>query len=361
MLCAASAGPSVRIDASGAPQRVSVLGLDPGLLAWLRESGAPAWPAALRVYTGTAPGPQQPPVAGAHALDALGLHFTPRFAFVPGLVYVARFAAGGVSLEQRFEVQAGAAREAPRVLAVYPSGGTLPANTLRLYVQFSAPMLPRGVHRHVRLFDVLEGEEPMPFVELEQGLWDPGQTRLTLVFHPGRVKRGVAPGERLGPPLRAGHEYRLELDAALQDLAGVPLGRTHEHRFRAGAADRVSPSAAAMQIRPPRSPLGLLRVELPEPLDQALLQRFLWIEDAQGETLDGAVEVSEQEAAWIFRPARPWRPGRYALRVHPALEDRAGNRFDRPFDRDGSEDGPPTAPPALDPLRLTFDVPDPAS
>ena len=37
--------------------------------------------------------------------------------------------------------------------------------------------------------------------------------RLTLLFHPGRVKRGVGPNEALGPPLRSGETFRLVVDA----------------------------------------------------------------------------------------------------------------------------------------------------
>ena len=73
---------------------------------------------------------------------------------------------------------------------------------------------------------------PLAFVEIEHGLWDPRQTRLTVLLHPGRIKRGVAPGERLGPPLRAGRSYRLVVDASMPDAAGRPLGRAFEKRFR---------------------------------------------------------------------------------------------------------------------------------
>jgi hypothetical protein len=49
------------------------------------------------------------------------------------------------------------------------------------------------------------------------------------------------------------------------------------------------------------------------------------------------------------------------VRIHPALEDRAGNRFDRLFDSEGLEPsgtagaGPPEA------IRLPFDAPGPPS
>jgi RNA polymerase sigma factor (TIGR02999 family) len=60
--------------------------------------------------------------------------------------------------------------------------------------------------------------------------------------------------------------------------------------------------------------------------------------------------VSEEETRWSFAPAVPWTSQRYSLCLHRALEDRAGNRFDRLFDR---EAGAPTAP-ATAPVCVPF-------
>ena len=57
---------------------------------------------------------------------------------------------------------------------------------------------------------------------------------------------------------------------------------------------------------------------------------------------------------WTFTPAAPWAAGDYALRVHPALEDRAGNRFDRLFDRELATTPPPQT--ALEPYRVPFSM-----
>ena len=158
-------------------------------------------------------------------------------------------------------------------------------------------MAVRDATRHVRLLDAEDREVPLAFVDVEGGLWDPGRTRLTLLFHPGRVKRGVAPGERMGPPLRAGHEYRLVVDAAMADAAGVPLGRPFEHRFRAEDADRVPPRAEGVAVDRPAGPSAPVAVRLPEPLDHALLARWIWVEDAQGRRVEGHGEARDRRDA----------------------------------------------------------------
>jgi hypothetical protein len=166
----------------------------------------------------------------------------------------------------------------------------------------------------------------------------------------------VAPGERLGPPLRAGGTYRLVVDAAMRDASGLALGRDFERQIHATAADRESPRTEGLRVTPPRAASAALLVELPEPLDEALLHRLIWVEDASGRSVTGTAAVSDGETRWSFRPERDWSPARYVLRVHPALEDRAGNRFDRVFDREGgtldSEDATADAPS----LRLEFVV-----
>lgn len=264
--------------------------------------------------------------------------------------YVARAAVEGGRLERAFSAEPAPRREPPRVVAFHPSGAELPANTLRAYVQFSRPMATRDVGRRVRLVGEDGREVPLAFVAIDEGLWDPGRTRLTLFFHPGRVKRGVAPGERLGPPLVAGRAYRLVVDAAMTDAQGQPLGAPFEHAFRAGPDDREPPRLGAVEVAGPAAD-GALRVRLPEPLDRALLHRFVRVEDADGVPVAGTATVEDGEAAWTFRPDAPWRPGEYAVRIESALEDRAGNRFDRPFDREAGTDVPATRP-----LRVPFSV-----
>jgi hypothetical protein len=335
---------------------VSAVSLSPAERARLGVRDPASYAEVLAVFTGAGfPARGTPAIAGTYLLDAEGLHFRPLFPFVSGLRYTARLDLGSGAVVHGFDVAPPPRGEGPRVTAVFPSGDTLPENALRVYLHFSRPMETRDAHRHVRLEQADGRVVPLAFVEVQHGLWDPQRTRLTLLFHPGRIKRGVAPGERLGPPLRAGGTYRLVVDAAMRDASGRPLGRDFEWRIRASATDRESPHAEGVRLRPPDTEDAPLVVELPEPLDEALLHRLIWVEDTQGRAVAGTVAVSEGETRWAFRPARGWSPGRYALHVHPALEDRAGNRFDRVFDREAVLEAAGVVPEEA-PLRLEFTV-----
>jgi len=334
---------------------VSAVSLSPAERSLLEARDPASFAGVLAVFTGAeVPGRGTPAIAGSYALDAEGLHFRPLFPFVSGLRYSARLDLGpGAPLVRNFDV-APPTGEGPRVTAVFPSGDTLPENTLRVYVHFSRPMQPRDAERHVRLEQADGSVVPLAFVEVLHGLWDPRRTRLTLLFHPGRIKRGVAPGERLGPPLRTGDTYQLVVDAAMRDASGLSLGSEFVWRIHATAPDRESPRAEGLRLTAPGDGGAPLVVELPEPLDEALLHRLVWVEDALGRAVAGTAAVSDGETRWSFRPERDWSPGRYGLRVHPALEDRAGNRFDRVFDRESGTGM--TGDAAQTPLRLEFAV-----
>ncbi|HET9316963.1 MAG TPA: hypothetical protein VFQ51_15325 [Vicinamibacteria bacterium] len=330
------------------PHRVSLVGLSETDLSALASGDARQ--RALAVYAGE-PRPDLPTVAGRYETDADGLHFLPLFRFSPGVRYTVRVRTGSLALDQRFEVEA-APGDPPRVTAVHPSGDSLPENALRLYLHFSRPMALRDATRHVHLVEADGREIDLAFVDVEGGLWDPARTRLTLIFHPGRVKRGVAPGERMGPPLRAGREYRLVVDAEMADAQGMPLGRPFAHRFRAVDADREPPRAEGLVVEPPAGRHAPVSVRLPEPLDHALLARWIWVEDRSGGRVEGQRDALEGETVWRLTPDRPWTPGPYTLRVERALEDRAGNRFDRAFDREPGA----AVPPPGEPIRLPFEV-----
>ena len=243
------------------------------------------------------------------------------------------------------------------MLAVLPSADVLPENLLRFYVHFSQPMEAKDAQRHVRLVDGEGAEVPLAFVEIEHGLWDPRQTRLTVLLHPGRIKRGVAPGERLGPPLRAG---RFPTSSwSTRPCRTRPAGPriAFERSFRVSPADRVSPSRDGLRLDIPSRSDESVTLRLPEPLDEALLRRLVWVESTDGRVLEGTIEVRNGETVWSFRPSTPWSRGGYSLRVNPALEDRAGNRFDRLFDREVDEAASPETVPPPEALRLDFGFP----
>jgi hypothetical protein len=201
-------------------------------------------------------------------------------------------------------------------------------------VVFSASMSIGEARDRVRLVEANGRRVEGAFLELQEELWDPTRRRLTLLFDPGRIKRGLRGHEELGAPLRAGHRYRLEIDGGWRDGRGRPLGSGFSHELVVGPDDREAPEPSTWHLDPPSGATAPLIVRFAEPLDRALLASRMAVEDAAGRRLTGTIAVDDGDRRWQFTPSEAWRPGPHQLRVAPDLEDVAGNSLRRLFDAD---------------------------
>ena len=343
--------PRIRLAASPSGQRaVDVAGLPAADLEHLERAARSrdAWQAILRVHVAQAdPGAAAlPPVLGDYAVHDGALRFTPRFPFDAGQRYEVVFdpsslpSARGRSapipsraVRTTVEVPALDREPSTRVAAVYPTGPEVPENHLRLYIVFSAPMGLGSGNPHVRLLD--ERGEPVAdaFLPLDVDLWNADRTRYTILYDPGRVKRGIRPNAELGRPLSAHRRYTLAIEAAWRDAAGQPLVAPFRREFRVGPPRERALDPAAWRLDLPaggtRNPLA---VRFPVPLDYGLLQSALRVTTAEGRPLAGEIRVEQGETRWTFKPRAPWRPGEYRLVAAATLEDVAGNRIGRPFE-----------------------------
>ena len=236
------------------------------------------------------------------------------------------------------------------VVGVFPTAETLPANHLKFYLHFPAPMAPGGVLEHLQLIDLtVNSRVEEPFRETE--LWDDAGQRLTLWLHPGRQKTGVNLNVDLGPILIEGHRYELRLLPGWRTEQGHDLGGAVLKSFTAGPRAAVQLQLDNWEV-PPLAPAGsrlpfILR--FPVPLDHALLQRCICVFKAEdGTVLVGTVHTGAGEKSWSFTPAEPWpSDARLELRVLSLLEDLAGNSLSRPFEVDLSAPSPAPVPAEL--------------
>jgi hypothetical protein len=213
---------------------------------------------------------------------------------------------------------------------MYPSAAVLPSNQLKLYLVFSAPIRPGGIWTKIQLFDQNGTPAALPFIELDPELWNRDYTRLTLLFDPGRIKRGVKPNVDMGPVLVEGRRYTLVVDRELKDGDSLPLAETFRHEFSVGPAERRGIDPMQWKILEPQpGATGPLTIHFDRPLDYALLGDVFQIPGVQG-----SATIGPGETQWRFQPTHPWQPGEYRVTIDMALEDLAGNRIGRPFDVD---------------------------
>jgi hypothetical protein len=309
------------------------------LLNWKGSGEAPE--SVLNVYAAGA----ETPMLGTYSKEGDTLVFRPRFPLSSAIAYRAVFPGG------TFMVNAApAAPPTARVEHVYPSANILPANELKLYIYFSAPMSRGEAWKHIHLLDDAGRPVPLAFLELDQELWDPDNRRLTVLFDPGRIKRGLVPTNEIGPPIVEGKHYKLAIDQGWHDGRGVPMVEGFEKAFTGGPSDRTPPDPQHWIVTAPKAGTDEpLVVEFPKPMDYALLQRML---DVPG--VAGSIAVDRDETRWSFTPNAAWKAGAYHLVADNLLEDIAGNHLDRAFDVDLQKSAPP--PPATKTASLAFTV-----
>lgn len=217
----------------------------------------------------------------------------------------------------------------PVVRGVSPAGDRLPANTLRFYLSFSTPMTRGEAAEHLSLLG--DDGEPVadPFLDPDQELWSADGTRLTVLLHPGRVKRGIASSP--GPVLEPGKRYTLAVAAGWPDEHGRPLKQGFRHTFAADApqATALDPAQWRVTATPNR-----VTVTFDRALDEPLVARLLTVVG-----VPGVGEATPGGRGWRFTPRQPLPPGEYTLTAPATLEDPCGNRVGRAFE--AAPDAPP--------------------
>jgi hypothetical protein len=296
---------------------------------------------ALQVYLGES----QTAMLGDYRLAGEVLTFLPRFPLLADRDYRVVVDLSAVVSEAKpivYQFRTGAAPFHPRtyVTAIFPSTDVVPANLLRMYIFFSGSMSRQNPLDHIRLVDDRGHPVQQAFLETKEGLWDREGRRLTLFFDPGRIKSGVGVHERLGLALQPGGCYRVIVSKDAVDVEGLQLRGDFIKKFCVVPEDHTSPNIDHWKIRVPLAQTrNALVVDVGKPLDHALFERLVRVEDSHGVPVRGTAAVENQDARWLFVPETSWRAGEYSIRVAGALEDLAGNRPTRLFEEIATPNG----------------------
>jgi hypothetical protein len=270
------------------------------------------------------------------------IQFSPRFALVPGLRYRVSCdraklfgKPGSERYSSDFVLPFPTGLKPPTLDGIAPSADKWPENTLRVYLQFSTPMTRGGIYQYLQLLQ--EDGKPVkwPFLELDEELWSPDGKRLTLLFDPGRVKRGLKPREEDGPILEEGKKYTLVVSAKWKDEHGQPLkAEVRKSIFALPPDDRpVDPDQ--WKIVAPTKDRPVLQVTFEKPLDRALAKRMLSVLGPDGKPLPFEGTVAADERSWSLADSTlAWKPGTYQLVADTRLEDVCGNRIGQAFEVD---------------------------
>ncbi|MDJ0629567.1 MAG: hypothetical protein QNJ44_15015 [Rhodobacter sp.] len=285
------------------------------------------------------------PIAGRYTQTGDTLTFSPAFGFEPDQDYVARIRTAHGEELIPFSIRSAVEKVPASVTDIYPSGATLPENTLRFYIHFSVPMTPHVAFDYINLRDASGAADEVAFMRFKQELWNKDRTRLTVLVDPGRIKREVATNVELGPALLAGQTYTLTVDGGWPAADGTSVLPAFTKVFRVSEALRELPDTRLWTANAPcAGTQEPLTITFDRPFDRHLLTRALRVEDKSARDIRGTIEVGDGERTWSFTPSRRWPSDDLLLVVNPALEDVAGNNFHDLLDHvAGAQEGTTTS------------------
>lgn len=275
-----------------------------------------------------------PSMMGELFLEKNVIYFLPRFPFRPNKNYVVEIRSENIYLQTILIPEIQKTQQA-FVENVYPTADVWPANQLKIYLHFSAPMGLGNIYEHIRLLDENGQEVEKPFLEIEPPLWDKPQQRLTLWFDPGRIKRHLSPNKKLGPPLEENKKYTLVVSKNAKDASGNFLASSFEKKIATALNDREKPTMSLWEISCPKTKnKNPLIIYFPESMDRGTLESGIGVVDENSQVVEGDIEINNFEKRWLFYPKNNWTTGNYKLMFSEKIEDLAGNNLKRLFDKE---------------------------
>jgi hypothetical protein len=274
-------------------------------------------------------------VQGRYTVENEYLIFKPYFPFEKGMTYIVRTKeTNGNYAFQSFQVGKKEAVEEAKVLSIYPSADELPENLLRFYFYFNTPMKKEEAVKHIQLIDAEGNIDDKAFMEFKQELWSADGKRLTLLFDPGRIKRGVSTNLELGPALLEGNKYQLTVSGSWQDVHGQELSIKTTKEFVVVEAYRHQINVDELKIQKPKpNSNDALSIQFDRIMDHALIQSMLRIKDENKKPIAGHWEISEDEKIVQFIPEKPWKKGTYRIVMDSRMEDVAANNLNNLLDQ----------------------------
>lgn len=280
-------------------------------------------------------------VQGRYTIENGYLVFSPYFPFEKGMAYVVRTKNAVLDSNytyQSFQVGKKQPVDKAEVVSIYPSANELPENLLRFYFYFNTPMKKGQALKHLQLIDSMGNIDNHAFMEFKQELWSADGKRLTILFDPGRIKRGVSTNMELGPALLEGKRYTLDISGDWEDVYGQKLTIKTIKEFVVGKAYRHQIKVNELEIQKPEANSDdTLSIFFDRIVDHALVQSMIRIEDENKNLIVGYWETSEEEKTIQFIPEKTWKKGSYQIIMDSSMEDVSGNNLNNLLDQKTGE------------------------
>ena len=281
-------------------------------------------------------------IQGHYTYDEKYLVFKPYFPYEKGMTYVVRTMndkSDGTYSYRPFQIGKKGIVEEAKVISIYPTADQLPENLLRFYIYFNTPMKKGQALEHIKLIDEEGNIDNHVFMEFKQELWSADGKRLTLLFDPGRIKRGVSTNLLRGPALKEGKQYKLSISGIWQDVYGQQLTINSIKEFVAdnGYHQDIKTNDWFIDV-PEANTNDPLTLKFDRIIDHALIQSMIKLENSEKNYIAGHWEILENEQLIRFIPEKKWMKGNYQILIDSRLEDVAGNNLQNLLDHIKTDD-----------------------
>ena len=281
------------------------------------------------------------PTLGSYSIQKNQIIFKPRFLPDPNIVYLITFSyqrlnevfgTGLSDIEINKKIQFKSANYlATQITEITPRADSLPANLLGVYLHFNGPMGFENPYSYINLYDEQKRLIKDAFVELPEGLWNENRTRLTLLFHPGRVKRGVGPNVKQGSIFEEGKSFTIQVSNQWTDANGNQLTYPFTKSIVAIGAVRAKMSVESWIVNTTCNDSCRILIKPDHLLDLEMAIRYLQLKDSNNQAIP--IKITSRRDGSIELKSSSILPGKtYHMIIDPQLEDVCGNTFLNSFD-----------------------------
>lgn len=255
---------------------------------------------------------------------------TPGQRLGPGLEFEFRIYNTTDTFRQRFKTPETKQAEGwASVQSISPESDSIPANILLFHIYFDQEMEENpSAYRFVNLVD--ENGKTSQFVWREKAGWSDNGRQLTLMIHPGRIKRGIEYAEEHGAVFVPGKTYSLVLDSGLRSKSGQALGISRKTYFIT-PEDREIPVLKGLVKSPTAGTHEPIVVRFSESMDRGTLEPGIRIFNTQGQLVQGTV-IRGNMSLWQFKPTDPWPDEEIVIELNDYCTDLSGNHLHRKFE-----------------------------
>lgn len=275
------------------------------------------------------------PIQGNYSIVENSLIFKPYFPFDPGLTYAVRIKDTNTKEYAYFPFKTGEKAKVAqaKLLKIYPSGNLLPENLLRFYIYFQTPMTQGQSLDYIKLIDKSGKIDEHAFMQFKEELWSSDGKRLTLLFDPGRIKRGVSTNMKQGPSLENEQQYTLSISNEWIDIYGQTLGINSTNKITISDAYRKKMKIEEWNITTPTAgSKDKLTLRFDRIIDHALIQSMIQIRNLDDNLIEGYWDILDYEQQIKFVPKSTWKKGNYKIQIDTHIEDVAGNNLQNLLD-----------------------------